>query len=90
MTDPQDPLPEGQWLFRRLFTWALTVALLALLAVIVLRIPPEQLQLIAIWIIGLLALVVTYYLLAPSAPQLAGILARLPVGARFNPPRDPQ
>ncbi|MDO9607229.1 MAG: hypothetical protein Q7J26_01790 [Brevundimonas sp.] len=75
--NPQDPLPEGQWLFRRIFTWTLSVALLALLAWISWRMPPEALQLVALWIIGLLALVVTYYLLAPSAAELARIFAEI-------------
>jgi hypothetical protein len=75
--DPQNPLPEGQWLFRRIFTWTLSVALLGLLGWIIWRMPAEGLQLVALWIIGLLALVVTYYLLAPSAPELARILAEI-------------
>lgn len=73
----QDPLPESQWLFRRIYTWSLTVALLAVLAAVVWRMPPAQLQLVALWVIGLLGLVVTYYLLAPSAPELARLVAEL-------------
>lgn len=83
----QDPLPEGQWLFRRIFTWTLTIALLGLLAFIVCRIPPEQLQLVALWVISLIGLVVTYYLLAPSAPELARIFAEL--RPRIGPPPPP-
>nr|WP_316629675.1 hypothetical protein [uncultured Brevundimonas sp.] len=83
-TDPQDPLPEGQWLFRRIFTWTLTVALLGLLGWIIWRMPAEALQLVALWLIGLIALVVTYYLLAPSAAELARIFAELRVRLPFN------
>ncbi len=39
--------------------------------------PAADLQLVALWQLGLLALVVTYYLLAPSAPQLARIFAEI-------------
>lgn len=75
--DPQDPLPEAQWLFRRIFTWTLTVALLGLLGWLIWRMPAEALQLVALWLIGLIALVVTYYLLAPSAAELARLIAEL-------------
>lgn len=91
MTDLQDPLPEGQWLFRRIFTWTLTVALLALLGFVIARLPASDLQPVALWLVGLIALVVTFYLLAPSAPELARILAEIPrlrLG-RPNPPGDP-
>lgn len=75
--NPQDPLPEGQWLFRRIFTWSLTVVLLGLLGWIIWRMPADGLQLVALWLIGLIALVVTYYLLAPSAAELARIFAEI-------------
>lgn len=89
--DLQDPLPEGQWLFRRIFTWTLTVCLLGLLGVIVCRMPRDGLQLVALWLIGLIALVVTYYLLAPSAAELARIFAELRVRLPFGPSSgDPQ
>lgn len=73
--NPNDPLPEGQWLFRRIYVWSLTVLLLALTAFAVWRSPPGQLQLIALWLIGLIGLIATYYLLAPSAPELARLIA---------------
>lgn len=95
----QDPLPEGQWLFRRIFTWTLTILLLALLAVVVWRMPDGQLQLVALWLIGLIGLVVTYYLLAPSAPELTLLVsalrqrlahpANLPPAAPTIPPGPP-
>lgn len=84
--DPQDPLPEGQWLFRRIFTWTLTVLLLGLLAWMAWRMPADALQPVALWLIGLIALVVTYYLLAPSAAELARIFAELRIRLPFNRP----
>lgn len=84
--DPQNPLPESTWLYRRLYTWSLTIAAIALLWWLVRRMPAEDLQLVALWIIGLLSLVVTYYLLAPSAPELARILAELRIRLPFNRP----
>lgn len=89
--DLQDPLPEGQWLFRRIFTWTLTVCLLGLVAMIIRRMPQDGLQLVALWLIGLLALVVTYYLLAPSAAELVRIFAELRLRLPFGQsPGDPQ
>lgn len=73
----QDPLPESQWFFRRIYTWSVTALLLGLLAFVVWRMPPALLQLVALWLIGLIALVVTFYLLAPSAPELARIAGEL-------------
>ena len=73
----QDPLPEGQWFFRRVYTWSLTAILLGMLGFIVWRMPPALLQLVSLWLIGLIALVVTYYLLAPSAPELARLIGEL-------------
>ena len=90
MIDPQDPLPEGQWLFRRIFTWSVTLALLALLAAVVWRTPGELLPPIGIWLIGLIALVFVLYLLAPSAPEMARLLAELKFKLPFGRSGDPK
>ena len=88
--DPQNPLPESQWLYRRIFTWSFTAIQLGLLAWTIWRMPAADLQLVALWQLGLLALVVTYYLLAPSAPELARIFAEIRGGLPFTrPPGDP-
>lgn len=88
--DPQNPLPESQWLYRRIFTWSFTATQLGLLGWTIWRMPAADLQLVALWQLGLLALVVTYYLLAPSAPELARIIAeirgRLPFTRSFGDP----
>lgn len=93
--NPQDPLPEGQWLFRRIFTWSLTIVLIGLLTWIIGRMPAAELKHVALGLIALIALVVTYYLLAPSAAELARIFAGLPIRLPFPrfpnsaPPGDP-
>jgi hypothetical protein len=86
----QDPLPEGQWFYRRVYTWSLTAILLGMLGFIVWRMPPALLQLVSLWLIGLIALVVTYYLLAPSAPELARLIAELRTRFTINRSGDPQ
>lgn len=99
MTDPQDPLPEGRWLYRRLFTWGLTIFACGLLAFIVHKLEGDApaLQSMFQWTIGLIALLATYYLIAPSAEQLAKIVASMklfreqpdlaPTRPRYRAPR---
>lgn len=74
--DPQDPLPEGRWLYRRLFIWGVMLFCCGLLAFIVHRLEgdPSALKSVAQWTISLMALLSTYYLIAPSAEQLAKIV----------------
>lgn len=81
MIDPQDPLPEGHWLWRRAFIWLLTMACCWAIWTIIPRIH-DQAALVEVtkWLIGLIALVVTYYLIAPSAEHIV----RLVQGARVK------
>lgn len=76
----QDPLPESNWLWRRIFSFAVTVCCLLMLwrglermaAVAVLD--PERgipaLSDFSFWLLCVLSLVVTYYMVAPSAEQI--------------------
>lgn len=73
MTDPQDPLPEQSWLWRRIYTYGGTVAALALLAWVVARLPADLLQPVAFGLMGLVALYALVYLIAPSAVDIAKI-----------------
>lgn len=73
--DPQDPLPEGQFLYRRIFSYVMAVVLLGLLAWIVYRIDQSKdLADTAFWLIVLLWWVVTFYMIAPSAEQITKII----------------
>jgi hypothetical protein len=75
MTDLQDPLPEGHWTFRRWFTFVLSAVCLALVAWIVHKLNDGgPLAGVAYCLIGLVALVVTYYLIAPSAEHITRIV----------------
>ena len=57
------PTAERGWMWRRLFSWALATAMVALLAVIVLRLSdPRALQAVALMVCGELALVVLFYM----------------------------
>lgn len=71
----QDPASEPQWFYRRVFTWAVTLIVLCLVGVMVAIMPRGDLQLVALALIGLCALLATYYIIAPSAPEIAAIVA---------------
>ena len=73
-TDPQDPLPEATWTWRRVFTYAVTAALLALLAYVIPRMPAAELKGVAYWLIALVWTSITYYLIAPSAEHIVAVI----------------
>ena len=78
MTDPTVPfLAEGRWLWRRLYVFAVSLALWRLLAAVVDRTDPAQLPHVASGLMTLLALILVLYLVAPSAQQLVALLANL-------------
>ncbi|CAL1692382.1 hypothetical protein MMB232_02548 [Brevundimonas subvibrioides] len=78
MTEPtSSPLAEGRWLWRRLYAFLASCALLWLLANAIDRIEPEDLPPIASGLMGLLALTVILYLVAPTAQQLMVLVADL-------------
>ncbi|WP_168189945.1 hypothetical protein [Brevundimonas sp. SGAir0440] len=64
------PLAEGRWLFRRLYVFAVSAGLWVLLMRTVGRMPPEMLPRITDGLMGLLALILALYLVAPTAQQL--------------------
>ena len=71
-----DPKPEGDWRFRRVYTYAATVAGLALLAVLVWRLEaPRELMWVAVALIVRDAWRETLYIVAPSAQSIVAGLA---------------
>lgn len=82
--DPQDPLPEPTWLWRRLYVFAVSIAFLALISLAahslsqIAALHPETgiralLEVIK-WLIAALVCVLTYYLVAPSAEQIVKMI----------------
>lgn len=79
-TDLQDPLPESSWFWRRVFVFTVTAAVLWMLrgaitqlghvALVEPRLGVPALLTLCKWIIGMTALMATYYMVAPSAEQL--------------------
>lgn len=85
--DPQDPLPESNWLWRRAFIFLITIALLAgvwfkvddlsVVALIQNETAIKGLITILKWALSLIGVMVLLYLVAPSAEQVAKMLATL-------------
>jgi hypothetical protein len=82
MTEPQSPPPptqpplaEGRWLWRRIYVFSVSLGLWGLLAGIVRTATPETLPRISDGLMGLLALLLILYLVAPTAEQLLELLA---------------
>lgn len=85
--DPQDPLPESNWLWRRAFIFLITIALLAgvwfkvddlsVVALIQNETAIKGLITILKWALSLIGVMVLLYLVAPSAEQVAKMMATL-------------
>lgn len=69
------PLAEGRWLWRRLYAFTVSAGLLLLLMRAVGRAPAEALPRMTDGLMGLLALILVLYLVAPTAQQLAALIA---------------
>jgi len=76
--DVQDPLPEQDWGWRRVFTYTLTLICCGFLLYCIhgLAAAPSirELYSLAWWLTALIALLATYYLLAPSAEQIVKMI----------------
>lgn len=70
-------LAEGRWLWRRLYVFAASAALWLLLARAVGRTAPADLPRVADGLMGLIALMLVLYLVAPTAQQMIALLANL-------------
>jgi hypothetical protein len=87
---PIPPLPhlpalaEGRWLWRRVYVFAVSAGLWTLLAAVVRSASPATLPHIADGLLGLLALVLVIYLVAPTTQQVIELMAnlRLRLGGR--------
>lgn len=75
--DSVPPLVEGRWLWRRLYVFTVSLGLWILLVFAVRRAEPGHLPAIADGLMGLQALVLVIYLVAPTAQQLVELLANL-------------
>lgn len=68
------PLPEAQWLWRRLFTWLLTSFVLWQLHLLIGRMPNDDLRSIAERLILLLGTLVAFYLIGPTAEHIIALV----------------
>lgn len=73
--DAQDPLPEQSFFYRRLFSYVMAISLIGLIAFVVWRIDgSDQLREVALYLCTLLFVVVTYYMIAPSAEHVVKMI----------------
>ena len=70
-------LAEARWLRRRLYVFVASAALWLLLARAVGRTAPADLPRVADGLMGLIALMLVLYLVAPTAQQMIAMLANL-------------
>lgn len=76
--DVQDPLPETNWFWRRVYTFVLSLVSVAFIwygieALYDLR-QPDAIYRVTRYMIGVHVLLITYYMLAPSAEQLVKLV----------------
>ncbi|WP_339932381.1 hypothetical protein [uncultured Brevundimonas sp.] len=85
--DGSPSLAEGRWLWRRLYVFSASAALWLLLERTLARVPAASLPRLAEALMGLLALTLVLYLVAPTAQQLVTLLVnlRLRLGAGGRP-----
>lgn len=74
------PLAEGRWLWRRLYVFATSGGAWLLLDRLIALTPPEAAPRLAQGLMGLLALTMVLYLVAPTAQQLIAGLTALKTG----------
>lgn len=68
------PLPESQWLWRRLITWVVAVWAMTQLHFLIARIPDGDLRVIADRLILLLATLIALYLIGPTAEHIIALV----------------
>ena len=81
LKEPTHDLAEGRWLWRRIYVYAASLALWLLLRLAVSRAEASDLPRIADGLMGLIALMLLLYLVAPSAQQIVNMM-RLRAGGR--------
>jgi len=84
VSDLQDPLPESSWFWRRVFVFGVTIAVLWMLwgaitqlanvALVEPKLGVPALLTLCKWIIAFTGMMVTYYMVAPSAEQLTKMI----------------
>ncbi|MGX1692901.1 hypothetical protein [Brevundimonas naejangsanensis] len=81
LKEPTHDLAEGRWLWRRIYVYGTSLALWLLLRLAVNRAEASDLPRIADGLMGLIALMLLLYLVAPSAQQIVNMM-RLRAGGR--------
>lgn len=76
--DAQDPLPESNWFWRRVYTFVLSLVSVAFiwfgLESLNAMKDPDAIYRITRYMIGVHVLLITYYMVAPSAEQIVKLI----------------
>ena len=76
--DAQDPLPEQDWTWRRAYTYALTITACIGVGYTLHALRDtgdiEALYGVAWWMLAIIAMLATYYMVAPSAEQIVKLI----------------
>lgn len=75
MNDLQDPLPESNFFWRRVYSYLISVVLLAALVLVAYKVDDAaSLRVLVFYLSVLLWFALTYYMAAPSAEQIIRIV----------------
>lgn len=73
--DAQDPLPESNFFWRRLYSYIATFSIWGLLVYVIYKMEDAgSLRTVALYLSMLLWFTITYYMIAPSAEQITRII----------------
>lgn len=73
--DAQDPLPESNFFWRRLYSYIATFSIWGLLVFVIYKMEDAgSLRTVALYLSMLLWFTITYYMIAPSAEQITRII----------------
>lgn len=77
MTQADPNMAEGRWLWRRLYVFAFSLGVWVLMDRAIARIEPADLPRAVQALATIQAMAAVLYLVAPSAQQIAGVIAQL-------------
>lgn len=87
--EPDNPLPEASFLYRRILTFAGCAIILALVAWALVRTPPADMLAFAQTLLGVLVIWLLLYFAGASADDVGRLVASVKLPAARPPPASP-